>query len=419
MWPPNVLYVPVVLVLNLLIRFCDCWSVLGRQFHPIFSNLSSSPSRHLGCVTEAASRPSTTARRQYSSSELKSIRASQPKSRLPVELWTTLGDLGIRKRYRSKRAGRAKIRGFPVGDTTGITPTVLQSSSRSKSSFPSMLSSNVRSLPSKITELQTVVKAVKAGIVCVTETRLNDLTPDSSVEIPRFLCFRNDRSGRPGGGVCAYVDSTFPCQRLIEHEDQDIESLWINIRPFKLPRCVPAILLGVIYHSTSCAADDNVALIDHIQKVSEAFLLKHPDGLIFVNGGFNPTATGISERSVKLRTGLSQITKVLTRDTGTLDWCLTNKLKLFRDPEQLPKIGRSDHYTVLIKPCESLPGHNHSKKDFWSRDLRTSSLHAFGRWITNISTGAQCLTCPDCLKNSIFSVKPCSTPLIRTIPYCK
>ena len=98
MWPPNVLYVPVVLVLNLLIRFSDCWSVLGRQFHPIFWDLSSSPSRHLGSVTEAASRPSTTARRQYSSSELKSIRASQPKSRLPVELLTTLGDLGIRKR---------------------------------------------------------------------------------------------------------------------------------------------------------------------------------------------------------------------------------------------------------------------------------------------------------------------------------
>ena len=98
---------------------------------------------------------------------------------------------------------------------------------------------------------------------------------------------------------------------------------------------------------------------------------------------FNPTTTGISERSIKLRTGLSQITKVLTRNTGTLDWCLTNKPKLFRDPEQLPKIGRSDHYTVLIKPCESLSGHNNSKKDFWSRDLRTSSVHAFGRWITN------------------------------------
>lgn len=120
--------------------------------------------------------------------------------------------------------------------------------------------------------------------------------------------------------MCAYVDSTFPCQRLIEYEDQDIVSLWINIRPFKLPRCVSsAILLGVIYHSTSCAVDDNVALIDHMQKVPEAFLLKHPDGLIVINGDFNPTTTGISERSIKLRTGLSQITKVLTRDTGTLD----------------------------------------------------------------------------------------------------
>ena len=107
-------------------------------------------------------------------------------------------------------------------------------------------------LPSKITKLQIVVTAVKAGIVCVTETWLNNLTPDSSVEIPRFLCFRNDRSERLGSGVCAYVDSTFPCQKLTEHEDQDIESLWVNIRPFKLPHCVSAILLGVIYHSTLC-----------------------------------------------------------------------------------------------------------------------------------------------------------------------
>lgn len=139
------------------------------------------------------------------------------------------------------------------------------------------------------------------------------------MEIPRFPYFRNDRSERLGGGVCAHVDSTFPCQRLIECEDQDIESLWINIRPFKLPRCgSSAILLGVIYHSTSCAADGNVALIDHMQKVSEAFLLKHPDGLTVINGDFNPTTTGISERSIKLRTGLSQITKVLTKYTGTL-----------------------------------------------------------------------------------------------------
>ena len=150
-----------------------------------------------------------------------------------------------------------------------------------------------------------------------------------------------------------------------------------------------------------------------MQKVSEAFLLKHPDGLIAINGDFNPTTTGISERSIKLRTGLSQITKVLTRDNGTLDWCLTNKPKLFRDPEQLPEIGRSDHYTVLIKPCESFPGHNHSKEDFWSVDLRTSSLHACEDG-SPILTGAQCLTYPECLKNSIFSVKSCQTQLICT-----
>ena len=51
----------------------------------------------------------------------------------------------------------------------------------------------------------------------------------------------------------------------------------------------------------------------------------------------------------------------------------------------------------------------------WSRDLRTSSLHAFEDG-SPILTGAQCLTCPECLKSSISLVKSCQTPLICIFP---
>ena len=41
----------------------------------------------------------------------------------------------------------------------------------------------------------------------------------------------------------------------------------------------------------------------------------HPEGLVLVSGDFNPTSTGITELTTKRVMGLTQIIKVLTRDT--------------------------------------------------------------------------------------------------------
>ena len=43
-----------------------------------------------------------------------------------------------------------------------------------------------------------------------------------------------------------------------------------------------------------------------------------------------------------------------TRDSGILDLIFTNKSELYDTPIQLPKIGNSDHYTVLITPKQHL-----------------------------------------------------------------
>ena len=82
----------------------------------------------------------------------------------------------------------------------------------------------------------------------------------------------------------------------------------------------------------------------------DSFLSQHPDGLTVVCGDFNPTSTGITEQQTKNSTGLSQLIKILTRDTGTLERCLSNRPKLFAPPLQLPKLDTSDHFTVMIKP---------------------------------------------------------------------
>ena len=82
----------------------------------------------------------------------------------------------------------------------------------------------------------------------------------------------------------------------------------------------------------------------------DSFLSQHPNGLTAVCGDFNPTSTGITEQQTKNSTGLSQLIKILTRDTGTPERCLSNRPKLFAPPLQLPKLGTSDHFTVMIKP---------------------------------------------------------------------
>ena len=136
-------------------------------------------------------------------------------------------------------------------------------------------------------------------------------------------------------------------------ESSEVESIWVKARPLRLPRRVPMILVGTVYHPPSSTVEDNQRLLQHIQDNVESFLRDHPEGLIFIFGYFNPTSTRINELAVKRATGLSQIIKVTARESGTLDWCLTNHPKLIDCPKQLPKPGSTDHYTVLIHPPQS------------------------------------------------------------------
>ena len=73
---------------------------------------------------------------------------------------------------------------------------------------------------------------------------------------------------------------------------------------------------------------------------------------------------------------------MLTRDTGTLEWCLSNRPKLFAPPLQLPKLGTSDHFTVLIKPKTIVPNQTPPVNIISKRELRSSRVREFGRWIT-------------------------------------
>ena len=99
-----------------------------------------------------------------------------------------------------------------------------------------------------------------------------------------------------------------------------------------------------------------------------------------VTGDFNPTSIGLKEHFVKHKTGLTQIITVL-------DWLQTNKPKFFQPSLQLSKIGRSDHYAVLVKHNSSATNPKAAKKTILRRNLRESAIIAFGIWITSFEWG--------------------------------
>ena len=192
--------------------------------------------------------------------------------------------------------------------------------------------------------------------------------------------FRNDRSGSNGGGVCVYISSNIHSRRLPQYECSSIESLWLSVRPKWLPRSISVILLAVVYHSTVSHQTENAELYSHIQCNVHSFLQLHPNALVLVTGDFNPRSTGFDAKHVKRLVGLSQIIKVATRGDVILDWCLTNSKDNILQSVQLPPIGTSDHYTILMKGQAPLIKPDNSP--IWKRDLRDSRIRPFGRHIT-------------------------------------
>ena len=103
-------------------------------------------------------------------------------------------------------------------------------------------------------------------MVCVTESWLSPQTDDLLVALPGYNLIRRDgESGSGRGGVCIYLRTFYPCKRLVNCEDRNIESLWIMLKPCSQPRSVACIILCVIYHSMANGEMENAALCDHVQ----------------------------------------------------------------------------------------------------------------------------------------------------------
>ena len=93
----------------------------------------------------------------------------------------------------------------------------------------SLLSTNCRSLLSKIDELHLLVSSASApAITCLTETWLDDSVRACEVDLPNYRLFRRD-GDQHGGGVAIYVLDTIPVQCISPHSTYELLSVELCI----------------------------------------------------------------------------------------------------------------------------------------------------------------------------------------------
>ena len=146
----------------------------------------------------------------------------------------------------------------------------------------------------------------KVDIACLTETWLNDDIPDEIVNQNGYITARNDRKGKWGGGVCVLIRDDIPHYMWSELVDDEFETLWVTLRPPKIPRKYSHITIGVIYHPPKA---NNWRMTQHINKCVDTIIQKHPSTGIFITGDLKH----FKENTIRSSYDLKQtVTKIFT-----------------------------------------------------------------------------------------------------------
>ena len=189
---------------------------------------------------------------------------------------------------------------------------------------------------------------------------------------------RQDRKRDLHGGVCAYIKEGYCIYKHLKELNcrDEHESLWLHLRPTRLPRGFSCIIAAVIYHPLK---SDDRSFREHLFQSLTLVESKYPNCGILVTGDFNRLYIGCLLRHFRL----NQIVKEHTRNDATLDLILTNMHDHYSPPQPFAPLGLSDHDVVVATPLHG-KRINNTKKTITKRDLRASSKVSMGRFLNGI-----------------------------------
>ncbi len=214
--------------------------------------------------------------------------------------------------------------------------------------LPTILLANVQSLDNKLCELRARISYQRETrvccVICLTETWMSAMVPDSAIELTGFSVHRSDRTrdltGKSrGGGICFYINNSWCDERNLHciksFYSPDLEFHMLLCRPFWLPRKFTAIIITAVYILPQANTDQ--ALKELYGYISEQKTVL-PDAAFVVTGDFRTIAPKYFQHIT-----------INMRGDRVLDHCYSP----FRDAyKSLPRppFGKSDHSSVLLLP---------------------------------------------------------------------
>ncbi len=278
--------------------------------------------------------------------ELLNIRQNTPQNLLPDFDYSDVlldivvgGAVALVKRFRTRRRGKQ----------AGALVKIRQR--RLRTPLPSIHLTNLRCLPNKTVELILLSRTNKdfsySAALCFTETWLNDTIPDIVLHLPNFQLIRADRNAEStgkshGGGTCFYINERWCTDVTVLKKMccSDIETLFINCKPFYSPReFCSFILVSVYIQPQSHVSSALQKLADLITDTEQ----KHPDSVLIILGDFNKA--NLSRELPKYRQHIT----CPTRDSNILDHCYTALKNAYHSVPRAA-LGLSDHCLVHLIP---------------------------------------------------------------------
>ena len=156
--------------------------------------------------------------------------------------------------------------------------------------------------------------------------------------------------------------------------------MWIWVRPFRLPRSVTGIIIGIVCSPPDKPMQEQCDLIAYLIETLDVVRNTYPDCGIGLLGDFNNL--DISE--LLNCHNLSQVVTVTIRGSATLDLVITNIHPFFNTPTVLAPIATSDHKIVKWDPITSVYTNLSAQvRKRLYRCFPQSAHKAFGRWVTS------------------------------------
>ena len=153
------------------------------------------------------------------------------------------------------------------------------------------------------------------------------------------------------------MKDSIPFKEWKELYEEELETLYITLRPKRLPRQYSCIAVGAIYHPPKPIYPNHV-MVSHIINSVDHILRAHPNAAIFIMGDLNQ----LPDHRLKSALNLKQIVTQPTRGNSILDKVYTNASEFFKTVVIEP-IASSDHRTVLCLPdVTNLPTHSMTEK---------------------------------------------------------